>query len=58
MAHAAIGPAPFAYMSRPWLDQAALPNILPIVELDVGTAHWPIESFTWAFSANTAHIIA
>jgi hypothetical protein len=47
-----------AHMSRPRLDQAALPNILPIIELDVGAGHWPIESFTWAFSANTAHIMA
>jgi len=43
---------------RPRLDQAALPNILPVIELDVGTSPWPVESFTWAFSANTAHIMA
>jgi hypothetical protein len=47
-----------AHISRPRLDQAPLPNILPIIELDVGTTHWPLESFTWAFSANTAHIMA
>jgi hypothetical protein len=47
-----------AHLSRPRLDQAALSNLLPIIDLDVGTAHWPIESFSWAFSANTAHIMA
>lgn len=40
------------------LDQAALPNILPLIKLDVGTRPWPVESFNWAFSANTAHIMA
>ncbi|MBW7470859.1 DUF938 domain-containing protein [Marinobacter sp. M216] len=46
------------HISRPRLERAALPNILPIIDLDVGTDHWPVESFTWAFSANTAHIMA
>ena len=45
-------------LCRARLEQAALPNILPVVELDVCTAPWPVESFTWAFSANTAHIMA
>lgn len=40
------------------LQQAALPNILPIAGLDAGATQWPVESFTWAFSANTAHIMA
>ncbi|MBS8240892.1 DUF938 domain-containing protein [Marinobacter lipolyticus] len=43
---------------RPRLAQAALPNILPVIELDVSTAHWPVATFNWAFSANTAHIMA
>ena len=43
---------------RARLEQAALPNILPVIELDVGAAPWPVETFTWAFSANTAHIMA
>ncbi len=47
-----------ADLCRPRLERAALPNILPIIELDVGTAHWHVESFTWAFSANTAHIMS
>jgi len=40
------------------LEQAALPNILPVVELDVSDANWPVETFQWAFSANTAHIMS
>ncbi|MBR9871819.1 MAG: DUF938 domain-containing protein [Gammaproteobacteria bacterium] len=43
---------------RARLVQAALPNILPVIELDVATSPWPVEAFTWAFSANTAHIMA
>ncbi|MGM0766725.1 MAG: DUF938 domain-containing protein [Pseudomonadota bacterium] len=43
---------------RARLAQAALPNILPVMALDVGTAHWPVDAFTWAFSANTAHIMS
>jgi hypothetical protein len=40
------------------LEQAALPNILPVVELDVSDARWPVDTFQWAFSANTAHIMS
>ena len=47
-----------AHLCRARLEQAALPNILPMIELDVGDANWPIEEFQWAFSANTAHIMA
>lgn len=47
-----------ADLCRARLVKASLPNTLPVVELDVSTAAWPIESFTWAFSANTAHIMA
>ncbi|WP_323751424.1 DUF938 domain-containing protein [Marinobacter sp.] len=42
----------------PRLELAALPNTLPVLELDVATPPWPVESFTWVFSANTAHIMA
>lgn len=45
-------------LCRARIEHAALPNILPVIELDVCTAPWPVESFTWAFSANTAHIMA
>ncbi|MGC8120226.1 DUF938 domain-containing protein [Marinobacter sp. VGCF2001] len=47
-----------AHLATARLAQAALPNIHPILELDVGTAPWPVQSFRWAFSANTAHIMA
>lgn len=47
-----------AHLARPRLEQAALPNVLPIIELDVATEHWPVEDFRWVFSANTAHIMA
>ena len=43
--------------SRPRLAHADVPNILPVIELNVAAA-WPIESFDWVFSANTAHIMA
>jgi hypothetical protein len=47
-----------ADICRPRLEKAALPNVLPVISLDVSDPDWPIESFTWAFSANTAHIMA
>lgn len=47
-----------ADLCRPRLEQAALPNMLPVVELDVGDTNWPVDTFKWAFSANTAHIMA
>lgn len=47
-----------AHLCRPRLKQASLPNILPVVELDVSEANWPVESFRWVFSANTAHIMS
>ncbi|AOY86801.1 methylase [Marinobacter salinus] len=47
-----------AHIARPRLQQAALPNVLPMIELDVGNSHWPVDSFRWVFSANTAHIMA
>lgn len=47
-----------ADLCRLRLEQAALPNILPVVELDVSDANWPVDTFKWAFSANTAHIMA
>ncbi|GAA0842787.1 class I SAM-dependent methyltransferase [Marinobacter szutsaonensis] len=47
-----------ADLCRPRLEQAALPNMLQVVELDVGDTNWPVDTFKWAFSANTAHIMA
>lgn len=40
------------------LEQAALPNVLPMLELDVNQVPWPMPACRWAFSANTAHIMA
>ncbi|KZC40949.1 MULTISPECIES: DUF938 domain-containing protein [Rhodanobacter] len=42
---------------RAWLDEAALPNTPPPLELDVGGA-WPPGPFDAVFSANTLHIMA
>lgn len=47
-----------AHLSRLRLEQAGLPNLLPILNLDVGASHWPITTFDGVFSANTAHIMA
>ena len=43
---------------RAWLDDAALPNVLPPVALDVNDAHWPVESVDAVFNANTVHIVS
>lgn len=43
---------------RSRLKQAALPNVLSVVALDVSDPEWPVNAFKWAFSANTAHIMA
>ena len=42
---------------RAWLDEAALPNTPPPLELDVG-GPWPHGPFDAVFSANTLHIMA
>ena len=42
---------------RAWLDEAALPNTPPPLELDVGGT-WPHGPFDAVFSANTLHIMA
>ncbi|GGC59626.1 DUF938 domain-containing protein [Marinobacter halophilus] len=47
-----------AHLAVDRLEQAALPSILPMLELDVGNTPWPSQEFRWAFSANTAHIMA
>ncbi len=47
-----------AHLCRLRLEQAELPNILPMMELDVGRKPWPVSSIDGAFSANTAHIMA
>ncbi|MEK7839608.1 MAG: DUF938 domain-containing protein, partial [Pseudomonadota bacterium] len=40
-----------------WLDEAALPNTPPPIELDVNGA-WPRRHFDAVFSANTLHIMS
>lgn len=43
---------------RAWLDEAALPNVLPPVALDVTDAHWPAGVVDAIFNANTVHIVS
>ena len=42
---------------RAWLAEAALPNVLPPLELDVSQQHWPSSRYDAVFSANTLHIM-
>ena len=42
---------------RLWLDEAALPNTPPPLELDVVAGPWPSRRFDAVFSANTLHIM-
>lgn len=43
---------------REWLDEAALPNVLPPLELDVTGEAWPVGEFDAVFNANTVHIVS
>lgn len=43
---------------RQWLDDAALANTPPPLELDVAKGPWPARNFDAVFSANTLHIMA
>lgn len=43
---------------RAWLDEAALPNVLPPLALDVNQAAWPVAPVDAVFNANTVHIVA
>ncbi|WP_337053328.1 DUF938 domain-containing protein [Pseudoxanthomonas sp. USHLN014] len=40
-----------------WLDEAALPNTPPPLELDVARGPWPAQTFDAVFTANTLHIM-
>ena len=42
---------------RAWLDEAALPNVLPPIPLDVGQPGWRSGRYDAVFSANTLHIM-
>lgn len=41
-----------------WLQENALPNVLPPLELDVSSSSWPDQSFDAVFTANTCHIMS
>lgn len=43
---------------RMWLDEAALPNVLPPMLLDAADERWLISLVNAVFSANTVHIMA
>ena len=43
---------------RQWLAEAALPNVLPPLALDVAAHPWPVPQVDAVFSANTLHIMA
>jgi len=40
-----------------WLNEAALPNVLPPITLDVN-GDWPTRQFDGVFTANTLHIVS
>jgi SAM-dependent methyltransferase len=42
---------------RAWLDEAALPNVLPPLALDVNQPDWHSGRYDAVFSANTLHIM-
>jgi cyclopropane fatty-acyl-phospholipid synthase-like methyltransferase len=41
-----------------WLDEAALPNVLPPITLDVSQQNWHTGRYSAVFSANTLHIMS
>lgn len=41
-----------------WLEEAALPNVLPPLTLDAGATDWPSGPFDAVYSANTCHIMS
>lgn len=43
---------------RAWLDEAALGNLPPVLELDVSSGSWPDTVHDAVFTANTCHIMA
>jgi len=43
---------------KAWLEEAALPNVLSPLALDVSDAHWPPISVDSIFSANALHIMS
>lgn len=43
---------------KAWLEEAALPNLLPPLALDVSLDPWPDRTFDGVFTANTVHIMS
>jgi cyclopropane fatty-acyl-phospholipid synthase-like methyltransferase len=43
---------------RAWLDEAALPNVVPPIALDVNETSWHDGRYDAVFSANTLHIMS
>ncbi|MFZ6638953.1 DUF938 domain-containing protein [Undibacterium sp. TC4M20W] len=41
-----------------WMAEAALPNLLPPLELNIGISPWPENQFDAVYTANTCHIMA
>ncbi|MFZ6873822.1 DUF938 domain-containing protein [Undibacterium sp. Di27W] len=41
-----------------WMAEAALPNLLAPVELNIGISPWPQTQFDAVYTANTCHIMA
>lgn len=41
-----------------WLDEAALPNVLPPLAIDVNDTIWPVGPVDAVFNANTVHIVS
>lgn len=41
-----------------WLEEAGLPNVRPVLELEVRSEPWPVVYADGVFSANTTHIMA
>ncbi|MBT8118409.1 MAG: DUF938 domain-containing protein [Gammaproteobacteria bacterium] len=41
-----------------WLEDAALTNVTPPVELDVTTSRWPVSDIDAVFTANSVHIMS
>jgi SAM-dependent methyltransferase len=40
-----------------WLAEAALPNLVPPIELDVSASKWPVMAIDAIFTANSVHIM-
>ncbi|WP_028008199.1 DUF938 domain-containing protein [Solimonas flava] len=43
---------------RAWLAEAALPNVLAPIALQIGRDPWPVQAYDAVFTANTLHIMA